>query len=77
MQTFSLRVRSCKVFAAEQMIIELNKLLFQTKVKEKKLKKIIPNKPILKTTNNLKNNKAKKYSFAPGKIDAKNSVNDQ
>ena len=39
MQTFSLRVRSCKVFAAEQMIRELNKLLFQTKVKEKKFKK--------------------------------------
>ena len=38
-KTFSSRVRSCQVFAAEQMIRELNKLLFQTKVKEKKVKK--------------------------------------
>ena len=69
MQTFSWRVRSCKVFAAEKMIRELNKLLFKTKVKEKKFKKNKPNKPILKATNNLKNIKTIKYSFAPEKVD--------
>ena len=53
MQTSSSIVRSCKVFAAEQMIRELiqNK---SEKKKVKKKKKIKPNKPILKATNNLK-----------------------
>ena len=59
------------------MIRELNKVIFKTKVKEKDLEKIKPNKPIPKATNNLKNIKTTKYSFAPGKIDAKNLANDE
>ena len=78
MQTFSSRVRSCKAFAAEQKIRELEKLLFKTKALEKKVKKNIKsNKLIRKATNNLNNIKTTKYSFAPGKIEAKSSANDQ
>ena len=65
-------MRAGKAFAAEQKIRELKKLLFRTKILDNKLKnRIKPNKPIVKPTNNINDNKSEKYGLTLDEIEAK------
>ena len=75
---FSTKVRGCKVFAAEQKIRELKKLLLRSKNNDKRNKiKINPNKLIQRATNNLNKTPTEKYGIEPETVEAKSLTDDR
>ena len=69
---YSTNLRGGKVFAAEQKICELKKLLLRSKCVQKSFsKRIKPNESMKKASFNLNNTKSAKYGFSREQIEEK------
>ena len=69
---FSAKTRRGKVFAAEQKIRELKKILLKSKIIEKRSgKRVTPNELIKKAKGNLNKTHSAKYGFRPNQREGK------